>query len=327
MRLNRLIWGILLLFIGGVLLLQNFNVINFYWGNIWRFWPMLLIIFGVNILFNKSNSNTGQIISLVLLVATLSFLFFRGQQPSDYSDNFTKHLNLKNNDDALSFNWDDEGNSDDTLSSANQLSFSEPMVPADSTKETVLNISGGGISFNLDGETTALFDAKVKNKRSNFSLNKMITDSLTVLNFKMLDKNNKFNFGEGGNNVDFRLNKSSIWTVDMKLGAGESDFDFEHFKVRTFTFNGGASALKLKFGALLPIADVVVKSGVADIKIEVPQTVGCRITAKTGLSSKDFNGFDKIGDGVYQTSNYNSSTKKIFIKLDGGLSSFEVDRY
>ncbi|MGY3054754.1 hypothetical protein ACVWYG_002963 [Pedobacter sp. UYEF25] len=325
MKLNRLIWGILLLFIGAILLLQNFNVIHFYWGNIWRFWPMLLIIFGVNILFNKSNSNTGQIISIVLLLGTLSFLFFRGQQPKNSGDEFTKHLNF--NSDGNNFNFDEDDNADDTSNAVNQLSFSEPMVPTDSTKETILNISGGGISFNLDGNTEALFDAKVKNKRNNFSLNKMITDSITELNFKMLDKNNKFNFGEGGNNVDFKLNKAPIWTIDMKLGAGESDLDFENFKVRTFTFNGGASALKLKFGALLPIADVVVKSGVADIKIEIPQTVGCRITAKTGLSSKDFDGFDNIGDGIYQTSNYNSSTKKIFIKLDGGLSSFEVDRY
>ncbi|MBC7418766.1 MAG: hypothetical protein H7325_11490 [Pedobacter sp.] len=325
MRLNRLIWGILLLFIGAVLLLQNFNVINFYWGNIWRFWPMLLIIFGVNILFNKSNSNIGQIISIALLVGTLSFLFFRGQQPYNSQNDFTKHLNF--NSDGNDFNFDEGDGADDTSSSANQLSFSEPIVSADSPKETVLNISGGGISFNLDGDTKELFEAKVKNKKNNFSLNKMITDSLTVLNFKMLDKNNKFSFGEGGNNVDFKLNKAPIWTIDMKLGAGESDFDFKDYRIRTFTFNGGASALKLKFGALLPITDVVVKSGVADIKIEVPQTVGCRITAKTGLSSKDFNGFDKIGDGVYQTANYNSSSKKIFIKLDGGLSSFEVDRY
>lgn len=288
---------------------------------------MLLIIFGVNILFSKRDSNMGQIISLVLLVFTLGFLFFRGQQPSNYSDMFSKNLRFNDNDSNLNFNWDDEGNSKDTSTTANQLSFSEPMIAADYKKETMLNISGGGISFNLDGETSALFDAKVKNKRSNFSLNKIVTDSLTELNFKMLDKSNKFNFGEGGNNVSFRLNKAPVWSVDMKLGAGESDFDFKDYRVRTFTFNGGASALKLKFGDLLPIADVIVKSGVADIKIEVPETVGCRITAKTGLSSKDFNGFDKIGEGVYQSANFNTSTKKIFIKLDGGLSSFEVDRY
>jgi hypothetical protein len=53
MKLNRIMWGIVLLFVGGVLLLQNFNVIEFYWRNIWKFWPVFLIISGVNILFNR----------------------------------------------------------------------------------------------------------------------------------------------------------------------------------------------------------------------------------------------------------------------------------
>lgn len=326
MKLNRIIWGVLLLFIGGVLLLQNFNVINFYWSNVWRFWPMLLIIFGVNILFNKSNSNTGQYISLGLLVVTLSFLFYRGQQPSNYSDRFTKNLKFNNNDNDLNFNWDDGDNADDTSTAGNRLSFSEPMIATEVAKTAELNMAGGGISFNLDGETDSLFDARVKSKRNNFSLNKMVTDSATILDFKMLEKQNKFNFGDG-NKVNFRLNTAPIWTINLKLGAGESDLDFTNYRVRTFTFNGGASALDLKFGATLPIVDVDVKSGVADIKIKVPKSVGCRITAKTGLSSKDFDGFDKISDNVYETSNYKTSTNKIFIKLDGGLSNFEVDRY
>ncbi len=326
MKISRLIWGILLLFIGCILLLQNFNVINFYWGNVWRFWPMLLIIFGVNILFDRNNSKIGQIISLVLLVGTLTFLFVRGQQPYSLRDEFSKNLKFKSDGNDFNFDWDGDDNSNDTSTSLNQLKFSEPLITSDSSKKAVLNVAGGGISFSLGGETGALFNAEVKNRKNNFSLTKMVTDSATILNFKMLDKKNRFNF-EGGNSVGFKLNKAPIWDVNMKLGAGESDFDFTDYRIRTFTFNGGASALKLKFGELLPISDVFVKSGVADVKIEVPKNAGCRITTKIGLSSKDFDGFDKISEGVYQTANYNGSTNKIFIKLDGGLSSFEVDRY
>ena len=324
MKLSRIIWGVLLLFVGSIILLQNFNVIDFYWGNIWRFWPMLLIIFGVNILFDRTNSKTGQIISLVLLVGTLTFLFVRGQQPYSLRDEFSKNLNLKDEGNDFNFNWDDDNV--DTATRLNQLDFSEPFITENPNKITVLNIAGGGISFNLDGETSSLFDAKVKNRKNNFSLTKMVSDSLTTLNFKMSDGKNKFNF-DGGNDVKFKLNKALTWEINMKLGAGESNFDFTGFKIRTFTFNGGASALKLKFDDQLPITDVVVKSGVADVKIEVPESSGCRITTNTGLSSKDFSGFDKISEGVYQSPNYSSSTKKIFIKLDGGLSSFEVDRY
>ncbi|UKT64351.1 LiaF transmembrane domain-containing protein [Pedobacter mucosus] len=325
MKLDRLIWGILLLFIGGVLLLQNFGVIDFYWRNVWHFWPIFLIIAGVNILFNKNNSQTGSVISIGVLVIALSFLFYKGQQAPNYNSWWGNHS--RNNIDLNIDDDDDNNNDDDNDTAFNQLNLVEPFVAIDNTKKTVLNISGGGISFNLNGETTDLINADVKKRHGNFSLTKMVSDSATVLTFKMDGKKNKWNFGDGGNNVDFKLNKAANWDILMKLGAGEADFDFADFKVRSFRFDGGAAALDIKFGDLLPITDVVVKSGVADVKIKVPTNSGCRIKTKTGLSAKDFEGFEKLSDGVYQTSNYASSTNKIFINLDGGLSNFEVSRY
>jgi len=325
MKLDRIIWGILLLFIGGVLLLENFGVIEFYWRNVWHFWPVFLIIAGVNILFNKNNSQTGSMISIAVLVLTLGFLFFKGQQEPDRSSwwghNFKKDIDVNIDDN------DNENEDNDNDTAFNQLNLSEPFAAIDATKKTVLNISGGGISFNLDGETTDLIKADVKKRHGDFSLTKQSTDTATVLTFKMGDKKNKWNFGDGGNDVNFKLNKTPNWDIVMKLGAGEADFDFADYKVRTFRFDGGAASLDIKMGDLLPISDVIVKSGVADVKIKIPTASGCRIKTKTGLSAKDFEGFEKLSDGVYETSNYKTSTKKIFINLDGGLSNFEVSRY
>jgi len=329
MKLDRLIWGIILLFIGGVLLLENFGVINFYWRNVWSFWPVFLIIAGLNILFNRNNSQTGSIISIGVLVVALSFLFYKGQQEPEHGSwwgrNFKKDIDV--NIDHNDGDNDNDSDDDDKDSSYNQLNLSEPFVAADNTKKTVLNISGGGISFNLDGETASLIDADIRKRHGNFSLKKLVTDSATVLTFAMEDRKSKWNFGDNGNDVNFKLNKAATWDVLMKLGAGEANFDFSPYKVRTFRFDGGAAALDIKMGDLLPITDVVVKSGVADVKIKVPTNSGCRIKTKTGLSAKDFDGFDKLSDGVYETSNYKTSTKKIFISLDGGLSNFEVSRY
>jgi len=322
MKLDRLIWGILLLFIGGVLLLENFGIIEFYWRNIWGFWPIVLIIAGINILFNRNHSQTGSMISIGVLVVALAFLFYKGQQEPNRSNwwghNFKKDIDIDLN---------DSNEDDDHDTALNNLAFSEPFVAIDNSKKTVLNISGGGISFNLNGETSELINAEVKKRHGNFSLKKLVTDSATVLTFSMDDRKSKWKFGDSGNDVNFKLNKAANWDVLMKLGAGEANFDFTDYKVRTFRFDGGAAALDIKVGDLLPITDIIVKSGVADVKIKVPTTSGCRIKTKTGLSAKDFEGFEKLSDGVYETSNYKTSTKKIFINLDGGLSNFEVSRY
>jgi hypothetical protein len=45
------------------------------------------------------------------------------------------------------------------------------------------------------------------------------------------------------------------------------------------------------------------------------------------LSSRNFEGFEKIDDGLYQTEGYSTSTKKITIKIDAAVSEVRVERY
>lgn len=318
MKLDRILWGIILLFVGLILLLENFNVIEFYWRNVWGFWPVFLIIAGINILFNRNKSQVGNMISIGVLVITLGFLFYRGQQPPEnrglFGGNFGNKIDID-------INNDDE----DTLNTQ-RLTFTEPFDIASSGK-VVMDISGGGTSFKLDGPTDSLVEALVEKSRGTFTLKKELIDSVQRLTFRMQEKKGKWNMNDGGNDVNFKLNTQPEWELNMNMGAGEVDFDLSAYKIRTFKFEGGAAALDIQMGDLLPIADVIVKTGVADVKIKVPTAAGCRIKSSTGLSAKDFTGFTKLDNGTYETPNYATSTKKIFITLDGGLSNFEVSRY
>ena len=310
MKIDRIMWGIVLLFIGGVLLLENFHIIDFHWGRVWRFWPIFLIIGGVNILFSRNKSQVGGIISLAILIVTLGILFYKGQQPRE--DRIWVDHARERNDDS-----DGEGLED--------VTYSHPYTDSAIVK-SILNISGGGTSFDLKGGTDSLFVAEVHRKQGSFSLETTEIDSVTTVNSNMNGKSD-WNISEGRNDVEVRLNTKPVWEVSMKLGAGKIDFDLSAYKIRQFNFDGGAAALEIKFGELLPIADVNVKTGVADVKIEVPSASGCRIKTKTGLSSRDFPGFTKVSDGLYESPNYKGSVNKIFVNLDGGLSNFEVKRY
>lgn len=315
MKLDRVIWGVLLLFIGGVLLLDNFDVIEFYWRNVWSFFPVFIIILGVNILFNRNDSQVGNIISLVILIIALGFLFIKGQEKPDRYNWWGK---------SIKHRFDDEHYDNERYT---KMNFSEALMPGDESRKTQLNISGGGTTFELKGTTDSLFVADVKRRGGNFALTKVSSDSLNTLTFKMQDKRNgKWNVGEG-NEVDVYLNNNPIYDMQVNMGAGELKFDLSTYKVRTFNFDGGVAELDVKIGNLLPITDVNVKTGLTHVKIQVPAGSGCRIKAKTGLSSRDFDGFNKIDENTYETPNYKSSTNKVFINFDGGLTSFEVEKY
>jgi hypothetical protein len=46
---DSLIWGIILIVLGGIFLLEQFNIDV--WDEIWRFWPVILIVWGANKLY------------------------------------------------------------------------------------------------------------------------------------------------------------------------------------------------------------------------------------------------------------------------------------
>jgi membrane-bound ClpP family serine protease len=86
MKTEKVIWGLILIFIGAVFLLNNFNVIDFYWGSVWRFWPVVFILIGANMLFSRFNNSTGAILSVVITLVALVFIGYQGTRPNSHSE-------------------------------------------------------------------------------------------------------------------------------------------------------------------------------------------------------------------------------------------------
>lgn len=50
------IWGVLLVFLGVVFLLQTLDILPWdLWRTLWRFWPALLVVGGINVLVGHRN--------------------------------------------------------------------------------------------------------------------------------------------------------------------------------------------------------------------------------------------------------------------------------
>lgn len=313
MKSDKIVWGLILVFIGTILLLDNFNVIDFYWRSVWRLWPVLLIIWGAEMLFARNNRASGPWIAGAITLVALVFVGYYGatHQPANRG--------------KWHFEWNDS-DSEEVSKSIKRNSFSEPYLS--SIQRAELNISGGATSYELSDSTSNLFDADIQQRFGNYSLTKTTRDSIEVLSFKMKGKN-KMRSGEGfrTNNAILRLNSNPLWNINVEMGAGETDFDLSQFKVARLTLKGGAASFEVKLGDLQNNADVNVETGVAEVELLVPTGVGCRIDADTGLSSRNFEGFTRQGDGTYITENYASATKKINIKMKGGVSDFNVRRY
>ena len=310
MKIERIVWGLILIFTGSIFLLENFNLIQFYWSSVWRFWPVIFILIGANILLSRfGNKSAAPYIIGLITIITLGLIAYQGTRP----DNGISWLNFKND-----INEDpDEWN--------NSTTFTETY---DGSENAQLNIQGGATSFRLTDTTSNLFEASIMRQIGRFTLNKSVIDSIEVLNFKMRGGKQSWNLDKMENNETLiQMNNRPVWDIKIEMGVGEAIFDLSNYKVKKLVFEGGAATFEAKLGSQFPLTEVVVETGVANTEIKVPESSGCRIEVDSGLSSKDFIGFIEQSDGTYETSNYGTAANKINISLKGGLSSFEVTKY
>ena len=66
-RRGGFVWPLVLISLGAIFLLNNFNVLSWdVWDLIWRLWPVLLVAIGLDILFGR-RSVLGSFLSLVVI--------------------------------------------------------------------------------------------------------------------------------------------------------------------------------------------------------------------------------------------------------------------
>lgn len=309
MRTEKIIWGLILVFIGSILLLQNFGVIDFHWHVVFRFWPIILILIGSNLLFSKDNSVGGAIVSVLITVLALGFITYKGITTNE-NDEWT---------------WYFKKDKEEVNNSKSVNVFSEEYDS--SIVKAVLNISGGATKYTITDTTSQLFYADVKKHFGKYSLFRTHRDSTQVLTFKMNGKSGWDMNDDTSNEAEIKLNRNPVWDINMEMGAGATKFNLSPFKINHLSVKGGAASYNIKLGEPLQKTTVFVETGVSEIEIAVPKQAACKITVESGLSSNDFEGFIRQPDGSYITENFTNSSNIILLNLEGGLSKFKVVQY
>ncbi|SOE24152.1 hypothetical protein SAMN06298216_4516 [Spirosomataceae bacterium TFI 002] len=329
---SSVFFGALLVAFGFFLLAFNYDLINFSFRQIARFWPALLLIGGLAVIVHpkKAFFNT---VTALCIAFTIPLAIY--SSASDGIDRVTDKI-----DNDFHFDYDTEdsddfdfGDSDENVKKSDgniiEQDYSLPMNSA--VERAKLDFGGGAAEFHLSETTDNIFEAKTSLTAGTYRLSDQIKGNLHDIEFNMKSKNqnNRFKINEDfdlQNDVYLKLNTKPIWDIDIKLGAGDLNFDLSKYKIEELDIETGAASVDLKLGANQDEMKIDVSSGVASIRLNIPEPVGCRIKMNGIFNSKDFEGFTKEGE-YYVTSNYKSASKKIEVKMSSAMSSLEIDRY
>lgn len=298
MKTGKLFWGFFLLTLGALFLLTKYDVLYCSFGFVWDVWPLIFVFWGALVIFKETIAH--QFIS-ALFGIFLALLLFGIVENSFNSFDFTE------NDNAYTEFYNEDYDA--------------------SIKTADLEINSGAGLFIIRSSTEKLAEGKAKGNLAEYDFESWKNDDHASVRIELHKKNFNFFRGRFSNQLEVALNQNPVWDVNFNIGASKSNFDLSEYKVKNVSLHTGAASGRLKLGDKYDSTNVEIDMGAASITLEIPRSSGCSITSDIALVSRDFPEFVKKYSGYYETENFKSAGKKIFIDVEGGVSSIKVKRY
>ncbi|MEK6552349.1 MAG: DUF5668 domain-containing protein [Bacteroidota bacterium] len=298
MKSGQLFWGFFLLALGALFLLTKYDVVQSSFDFVYNVWPMIFVFWGALVIFK--NSLVRPVISALfgIFLALLLFgLIENALNSFDFSEHDGKYTEYYNEDYDKSIEY------------------------------ASLEINSGAGSFLIKGTTDKLAEGRSKGSFAEYDFETWKDENQATVRFDLHKRNFNFFRGRLKNYLEVSLNPNPVWDIHFNGGASKSNFDLTEFKTRRVSIHTGASSAVIKLGDKYDSTDVDIEMGVASLTLEIPSNSGCSIDGDMALVSRDFTGFTKRESGHYETENFNNAVKKVFIRIDGGVSSIKVVRY
>jgi hypothetical protein len=351
-RMPNLFWPVLLIGVGILFLLSNFDIIagvNFF--HLWRLWPLLLIALGIHVMFGRERAWLSNLLSLVLVAVAILFLVFA---PS---------LGFPTPSDEIIL-----------------VEFSEPLGSAESASFDI-NLDRGKLTLYplTDSSDLILVNVAHAKDADDFSYNVSgTTNKHIVIELDHMDFD--FIFGIGGwietqkVTVDIGINPAVPIDLNIDLGSSSSVLDLSAFELESLEADTGSGSINLTApsgdyplslsagsGSLtvqtapgsdltldasvgsgrisLTLAEgnsgsIELGSGSGTITVNIPEGVGIEVSGSTGSGSVRLpagyvrtEGEDVPGpsdSGTWVSPGFNSAEYKLFIDFSVGSGSFRL---
>jgi hypothetical protein len=298
MKFRNIFWGIILIFFGVLFTMENLNVIDFDWYNMWRLWPVIIILWGISILPVKDIIKVGLV--MLVLGGSIYYMVNDNVKWRIQSDNYTE-----------------------MSSRAVNQEFQVPYEDSTTTATFHMEMAAGSLSMYKTTDqlvdfrkSGSLIDYRyiVKQEDGDVDVRILMDDDVT---YRSKQKNN----------IDVKLSPIPIWDLNFEVGAAEVILDFTSYRVEKLDIEGGAASFNLKLGDLYPETHVDIEAGASSIDLRIPESSGCELKINTVLSGRTISGFEKVDHGLYRTENFEQAENKIYMEVNAAVSSYSIKRY
>jgi hypothetical protein len=304
-RHGSVIGPLVLIFIGGVFLLQNAGLVPpTVWGNLWRLWPLVLILAGLDILFGRRAPALVALLGLCAIVLALGIaagINFRmgPAAPVSAPQTFSTEVNGANQTSVV------------VRFGAGQL-LMHPLTETQPGQLASMTYSGPG-----DLIVEPSYSVSSGTGRLEYSLSGRGQTFPPIFETDRPD----------APHMDIGLSPGvPISTLNVQTGASTVTIDLSGLQVNNLDMAVGASTTRLR----LPDSGATVahiSGGAATINLEIPPGVSAQIRQRGGLSTVtvDQNRFPQVGDDLYRSPDWDVASNKADITIETGVTTIQVN--
>jgi hypothetical protein len=292
MKISKILVGLIIAFLGVILLLNNFGILNWsVWLIIGKLWPVLLILIGILLFFDNSLLPLG----IVLLMGVLIFVL---TVPHTSTSNLERTGNYKQS-------W--------------QL---EPEV-----EEAELKVDFGAGALNLKESTGKMVEFDLNYTGEEPKVKYEAKGDKVKYQVKPVS-----NFIKGFSQASSRdwnlfLSPEVVWDIDFDTGAAKANLDLSQLKLRKIDIESGAAEVLLSLGDNGMETQLDIDAGVSKIKVIVPESVKLKVRINGALNNSNLEAAGLIPSGDYYVTPADlESDSMVKITLDTGVSDFELVR-
>jgi hypothetical protein len=292
---SGIVFPLILIAAGLLFLLDNFGTVEVDWWELWRLWPLLLVLGGLDLLLG-GRSVLGNLVVAVLAIGILAAaLYVVGVRGID-----------------------DTGLTGDVRT----IAVDEPLGGAE-LAELDVHMAAGNLTIVSHDYSHILLEGALKVEREE-PLWEVARDGSTVR--MTLDqtggKEGRFDLGA---THDWRLLLSPEvgYNVQVELGAGTAELDLTGLDLRGLIVDAGAARTEITFPASGDYA-ARVDGGVGGLELTIPREVAVRLTLDRGLTTLDLPARYRQQGGSYITEGWINAETRLDLIVDMGVGLLTI---
>lgn len=281
----------ILILIGILLLLNNLGLVDWnVWGAIARFWPLILIAVGLELILGKRSISGAVGLMIILVIVAGSALAFRSP----------------------------------TSRGATRTRVEKPLSGATSA-EIEIDMGVGALYLGSLANSSYLVSGTVETAAGGW-----LTQDFSITGTKarlVLSENRGFPFFSMGKQPamkwDLALNEGIPMRLDIRTGVGETRIDLEHVLATDVELRTGVGKTDLTLPATGDVK-AALSGGIGETVIHIPRGVAARIRTKTGIGAVQVYGDYTRINSEYISSDFNTAKNRVDLEVKGGIGSIRI---